>query len=204
MRALSFLLVITLFGCGGKTDDDALGGSGVPSAPEDRPSDGPSQAPPVGPSRPPSAREHDPRLVGLWLVAQPFHAAYEHTFYELDADGTLRTGSSEPPNCQGHLAKHCVTGSVANCRSDDGDHCESALTCVFGDSWYSQEGRLGIMGKCSDGTPRTIWIGFGKNVSGKGAFLESVDGSTDWSHDNFDWAFRRCEPGATEQTCSAR
>jgi hypothetical protein len=191
--------------CGGAVTDGAIPGD--PGGPSQ--SDGPAQVPPVkGPPPPVEAREHDPRFVGLWIVEQPYHALYESTFYRFDADGTLHTGSSDPSDCVGHLARHCVTGSVANCRPKrDEGHCTGTLTCVFGREWFSKNGMLGIVGNCSDLNPRTIWIHFGKDASlntvpgGSGGFLHSVEGSIEWSHDNWDWAFRKCPAGTTEATC---
>jgi hypothetical protein len=192
--------------CGGSTAD-IPGGPGRIDGPG---TDVPSQVPPITNTPPPEQREHDARFIGLWIVDQPFHAAYERTFYHFESDGRLVTGSSFPTNCASHLTEHCVTGTVANCQKSpgSGQPCTSTITCVFGDEWFSKNGMLGIVGKCSDLSPRTIWIHFGKDASlntqpggANGAVLHSVNGDTNWSHDNWEWAFRKCPTGTTEATC---
>ena len=67
------------------------------------------------PPTPGEPREHDERFVGLWAVTQPYHALYEQTLYWFHGDGRLEVGPSIPSDCSGHLSRHCVTGSVANC-----------------------------------------------------------------------------------------
>ena len=59
-----------------------------------------------------------------------------------------------------------------------------------------------IAGKCSDDRARDIVIELNADPSsntefgGAGGRLISVDGATDWSHDNFDWVFRKCSGDA--------
>ena len=154
--------------------------------------------PPTGPG--PVEREHDPRFHGWWIVEQPFHAAYESTLYEFRPDGELRLGASLPPNCTGHLEANCVTGTVANCTpAPPNDRCESELVCVFGDQWWSKSSRhLVILGECTDGRAREIEIELAADASsntefgGAGGTLLVVDGETGWSHNNWEWAFRKC------------
>ena len=158
--------------------------------------------PGAGEPPPYEEREHDPRFVGWWIVEQPTHALYEATHYELRADGELVVGATIPDDCSGHLARHCVTGSVANCvpRGTE-SRCESELTCVFGREWWSLDAnRLVILGACSDERARQIVIEMNSDASsnasgGAGARLISVDGEQAWSHDNWDWAFRKCPAG---------
>lgn len=164
------------------------------------------QAPPPPPI---DERAHNERFIGLWVVEQPTHALYEATYYDFMADGTLITGSSIPGDCSGHLSRHCVTGSVANCVPDPATGwCESDLTCVFGDTWYSLDSStLIIIGACSDDRPREILFAFSEDPSldtewgGAGAALVSVGSETSWTHDNWPWAFRRCPAGTDESTC---
>jgi hypothetical protein len=151
--------------------------------------------------------EHAERFVGLWAVTQPYHAAYEQTLYWFHADGTVDTGPSQPEDCSGHLARHCVTGSVANCVPATGQNtCQAELTCVFGSEWYSLgTNRLVIVGACSDGVPRPIELAFNPDVStnaggGANATLVSVAGDANWTHDNWDWVFVKC-PDGVESTC---
>lgn len=151
-------------------------------------------------------RAHDPRFHGWWVVEQPTHALYEATYYELRADGTLVTGASTPADCGGHLARHCVTGSVARCVPEaPATRCEAELTCVFGDSWSSLDAaHLVIAGACSDGRARDIVIAMNPDPSsnaewgGAGGELVSVDGEPGWSHDNWAWAFRKCASGSPD------
>lgn len=158
----------------------------------------------------PEEREHDPRFIGWWIVEQPTHALYEATYYDFRSDGALVVGSSIPDDCSGHLARHCVTGSVANCiPRETGTSCQSELTCVFGDEWWSLDAnRLVILGSCSDGRARQILIEMNSDASsnsswgGAGGRLISVDGERDWTHDNWDWAFRSCPTGPTSCTPS--
>ncbi len=154
--------------------------------------------------------EHDARFTGLWAVEQPFHALYEVTHYDFQADGTLVTLASWPGDCSGHLSQHCVTGSVANCVPDQNTwRCESGLTCLFGDRWHSLDHQtLVIEGECSDGVVRDIVLGFSPDASGNAAYgaeavLETVDGDDAWSHDNWDWAFRKCAIDQDELACTS-
>ena len=144
-------------------------------------------------SNPPAAtepqRDHDPRFHGWWVVEQPFHAAYEATLYDFRADGELVQGASVPPDCTGHLEARCVTGTVA----------KAELACAFGDTWWSKSSRhLVILGDCSDGKPREIELELAADASsntgfgGAGGTLLVVDGELGWSHDNWEWAFRKC------------
>ena len=141
------------------------------------------------PNDPPATREHDERFIGVWAVEQPLHALYEVTYYAFDADGSLHDLASEPANCSGHLSKHCVTGSVAS----------GETSCVFGDEWFSRgSSKLVVVGACSDQVDREIVIEMAADASsntgfgGAGGTLISVGGEAGWTHDNFDWAFRRC------------
>ncbi len=143
--------------------------------------------------------QNDARFVGLWAVEQPFHAAYEVTYYDFQADGTLVVGSSWPSDCSGHLENHCVTGSVANCVPEpDTMWCETERTCVFGESWRSEDDQtLVIEGQCSDGVARDIVLEFNSDSSqnasfGAGATLLTVDGESGWAHNSWEWAFRKC------------
>ena len=158
---------------------------------------------------PPEEREHHARFIGLWAVEQPTHAAYEVTYYQLAADGTLVTGVSDPADCLGHLSEHCVTGSVARCLPEaPSDRCSAELTCVFGDEWWSRGAdTLVIRGDCSDAIPRDITIQLAADASantewgGAGGTLVSVGGEAAWSHDNWPWAFRKCPPGTDPTRC---
>jgi hypothetical protein len=145
----------------------------------------------------------------LWAVTQPYHALYEQTHYTFRGDGALVTGASVPSDCSGHLSEHCVTGSVANCVPAPGEgRCAATLSCVFGTSWHSVDSAtLVIAGDCSDGTARPITIAFNPDSSGNAGFgadatLVNVAGDTNWSHDNWDWAFQKCDDGV-EATCPA-
>lgn len=150
--------------------------------------------------------QHDARFVGLWAVEQPFHAAYEVTYYDFQADGTLVVGDSYPSNCLGHLDPTCVTGSVANCVSEPTTMwCETDLTCVFGERWRSEDSQtLVIEGLCSDDVVRDIVLELDRDSSQNSEFamepttLLSVGGQTDWSHNNWDWAFRKCQDDGSE------
>jgi hypothetical protein len=152
--------------------------------------------------------EHHARFVGLWAVTQPYHALYEQTHYWFNADGSLLTGASEPADCSGHLSEHCVTGSVANCvpPAPGQGSCTGSISCVFGDAWGSvDDATLVIAGDCSDGVSRPITLAFNPDSSmnagfGANATIVSVDGNANWSHDNWDWAFQKCEDGV-EATC---
>ena len=158
--------------------------------------------PPIAPGSAPDAavtpREHDPRFHGWWVVEQPFHAAYEETYYDFAPSGALTVGPSFPDNCSGHLSEHCVTGSVA----------KAPLSCVFGSSWYSLDAsHVVIAGDCSDQVPRDIVIELAADPSsntsfgGAGGTLLTVGGEAGWSHDNWDWAFRKCPSGTTPASC---
>jgi hypothetical protein len=154
--------------------------------------------------------DHDARFIGLWAVEQPHHALYEVTYYRLRRDGSMRALASEPSNCTGHLRRHCVTGSVARCvHGPEMDPCTSDTTCVFGDEWHSRgSSTLVIAGACSDQVARDIVIEVAADASsnasfgGAGGTLVSVGDATDWSHDNFEWAFRKCLPGSDLASCS--
>lgn len=142
-------------------------------------------------------------------MAQPWHARFEITFYDFHADGTLVTGSSDPPDCTGALQQHCVTGSVANCVPNDPRACEGALSCVFGEEWHSLGADvLAIVGACSDGTPREIRLAFDHDPALDSDKTEprnipvlSVDGDPNWSHDNFEWLFYKCPAGTDATRC---
>lgn len=152
-----------------------------------------------GPSDPPAEpREHDLRFVGLWAVEQPFHAAYEITYYDFGSDGALHPVVSDPADCLGHLSEHCVTGSVAR----------GETSCVFGSEWFSRgSSKLVIIGDCSDDVAREIEIEMAADASsnsswgGAGGTLVSVGGASGWIHDNWDWAFRKCPAGTDPTTC---
>jgi hypothetical protein len=164
---------------------------------------------PADPPDQPDPREHHARMVGLWAVEQPFHAAYEITYYDLAADGALTTGPSDPADCTGHLARHCVTGSVANCEpAETGGWCEGTVTCVFGDAWWSRgPSTLVIAGDCSDGAAREIVIALSEDSTGNSSFggaggtLMTVGGEAGWSHDNWAWSFRKCPAGTGVANC---
>ncbi|MBA3453390.1 MAG: hypothetical protein H0T42_09895 [Deltaproteobacteria bacterium] len=167
---------------------------------------GPADPPPIDP---PVPREHDARFVGLWAVEQPLHALYEVTYYAFGSDGTLHAVVSDPADCGGHLREHCVTGSVANCvPTEPQSRCTGAITCVFGGEWFSRgSSTLVIVGDCSDDTAREIVIEMAADASsntgwgGAGGTLTSVGGSDGWSHDNWDWSFRKCRAGSVPTTC---
>lgn len=152
---------------------------------------------------PQPSREHDARFVGLWAVEQPSHALYEVTYYDLRADGAIAIGPSDPADCQGHLGQHCVTGSVAACvPTPEQGRCQAELTCVFGATWWSRgSDTLVIAGDCSDAAPREIVLRFAADATGNssagggGATLLTVGGDANWSHDNWDWVFRKCPSG---------
>ena len=125
------------------------------------------------------------------------------------AYGALITGVSEPADCTGHLSEHCVTGSVARCVPEAPSYrCDADLTCVFGDAWWSRGAdTLVILGDCSDALPREIEIRLAADSSsntqwgGAGGTLVSVGGDVAWSHDNWEWAFRKCPPGTDPSSC---
>lgn len=160
----------------------------------------------------PPTREHHARFVGLWAVEQPSHALYEVTYYDLRADGAVVVGPSEPPDCSGHLDRHCVTGSVARCLPQEpGGRCIAEPSCTFGDTWWSLgASTLVIVGDCSDGTPREIVIELAADASGNagwggaGGTLVTVGGETGWSHDNWEWLFRKCPEGTGPADCVPR
>ncbi len=145
-------------------------------------------------TKPEKIAQYDDGFVGQWIVDQPSHALYESTLYRFQPDGTLQVGQAEPPNCEGHLAKHCVTGSVENCFSSTG-HCQSTLSCVFGEHWRSiDSNELIIVGKCSDGQERDIRLKFPTNASmGTKPEVVSVGEEINWSHNSWEWNFRKCE-----------
>lgn len=163
-------------------------------------------APPIEPPIVPT-EEHDPRFVGFWAVEQPFHALYEVTYYRFGGDGSLAALASVPADCSGHLSEHCVTGSVRDCVPDpQTGSCTGATSCVFGDAWSSRgSSTLVVVGACSDAVAREIVIELSADPSsntsfgGAGGTLVSVGGSPTWSHDNFDWAFRKCESSDLER-----
>jgi hypothetical protein len=156
-----------------------------------------------------TATEHDPRFIGLWAVEQPLHALYEVTYYRLAADGVVTIGPSEPPDCSGHLSRHCVTGSVARCTPvPPQESCIGTPTCVFGDRWYSLNDRVLVFaGVCSDNLARDLVIGLAADPThdtdrgGAGGTLLTVGGETGWSHDNWTWSFRKCPAGTTPANC---
>lgn len=153
--------------------------------------------------------EHHARFVGLWALEQPEHALYEVTYYALAADGAVTIGPSEPADCSGHLARHCVTGSVARCTPEaPGETCAGAPTCVIGDRWHSAGDHVVVFaGVCSDGVARDLAIELAADAShdtawgGAGGTLLTVGGEPGWSHDNWTWAFRKCPTGTTPATC---
>jgi len=152
-------------------------------------------------------RTYDPRFVGLWAVTQPYHALYEQTLYTFHQGGQLEVGASIPSDCTGHLSRHCVTGSVANCKpAAPGESCTSTLTCVFGGEWYSHsDTSLVIVGACSDSVERSLAFTLSADSSNNAGFgadatLVSVDGDANWTHDNWDWAFQKC-PDGDPDTC---
>jgi hypothetical protein len=165
-----------------------------------------TSAPPVEEEteQPSPAAQHDARFVGVWAVEQPYHAAYEVTYYDFQADGTLVVGSSWPENCTGHLEAHCVTRSVANCVPEPNTMgCEAARTCVFDDRWHSNDDQtLVIKGQCSDGVARDIILEFNvdssQNASATAVSLLTVDGDVEWAHNNWEWSFRKCLDDASE------
>ena len=153
-------------------------------------------------------REHDERFVSLWAVTQPYHALYEQTLYRLHADGQLVTGASQPGDCSGQLSEHCVTGSIANCVPAPGEGpCTAAISCVFGDTWGSiGNSTLVIASTCSDAIARPLTLTFNPDSSmnagfGANATIVDVAGDANWSHDNWDWAFRKCRAGTDPSTC---
>jgi hypothetical protein len=202
MRYLFAWVVVggMIAGCGGTTRDDAAVSPPAVSPPAASP---PEASPPA--ASPPAAdvRPHDARFVGVWLVEQPTHALYEATQYRFEPDGALVAVASTPGECKAHLARHCVTGSVANCVSPD--RCEGTVSCVFGDTWSSDgAATLVITGKCSDGQARPIRIAFRADATsnatgGADAKLVSVGGEPNWSHDNWPWVFRKC--AADDTSC---
>ena len=155
------------------------------------------------------AGAHAARFVGLWAVEQPNHALYEVTYYRLADTGAVTIGPSDPPDCGTHLERHCVTGSVARCTpAPPQDSCLGTPTCVFGDRWSSQGDRtLVIAGVCSDQVARDVVIQLPADAShaaqwgGAGATVLTVGGEPGWAHDNWSWAFRKCPPGTSAQTC---
>lgn len=185
MRTAVALALVTSAACSGGADGD------------------PIDAAPAG---------HDPRFIGLWAVEQPTHALYEVTYYRFDATGALTAVASDPADCSGHLAQHCVTGSVANCVPAPPDlRCDGTVTCVFGDTWSSLDARtLVIAGVCSDAAAREIVIALAADASadeqwgGAEATVRTVGGDPAWSHDNWPWAFRRCPAGTGPTDCVPR
>lgn len=151
------------------------------------------------------AAQHSARFVGLWAVEQPYHAAYEVTRYDFQATGALVVLDSWPDGCSGHLSEHCVTGSVSDCVAEpDNVWCEAERTCVFGDRWHSEDDQtLVIEGQCTDGISRDIVLHFGNDPSqnaesGADVTLLTVDGQTGWSHNGWEWAFRKCQDDGSE------
>lgn len=147
------------------------------------------------------------RFVGLWVVDQPFHALYEATVYRFEEDGRLGVVDT---SCGGHLERHGVTGSVARCVPTPSEGwCEAEPTCLFGAAWQSSgASTLIVAGECSDGRPREIRLAFDDDptdddrAGGARVTLESVGGERGWSHDNFEWAFRRCPAGTDAAACA--
>ena len=188
MRWTLGALMLVSVGCGG-------GGPGAPDVDAAPPLDGPGA--------------HHARFVGTWAVEQPFHAAYEVTYYALAADGAVTVGPSDPAGCLGHLERHCVTGSVARCTAaDPGAPCLGPPSCVFGARWYSLDERtLAIAGVCSDQVARDLVVELAADPAtdtawgGAGGTLVTVGGEAGWAHDGWDWAFRKCPAGTTPATC---
>lgn len=196
VRASLTAALFALADCGGGGDSPPpLDGAATP--PDAADGDG---GPPV---------QHLARFVGLWAVEQPTHALYEVTYYRLDVDGAVTIGPSDPADCSGHLARHCVTGSVARCvPSPPESSCQGTPTCVFGDRWHSRGDRVVIFdGVCDDHVAREIAIEVAADPShdaewgGAGGTLLTVGGDPAWAHDSWPWAFRKCPAGTTPATC---
>ncbi|MEZ4403217.1 MAG: hypothetical protein R3B06_24545 [Kofleriaceae bacterium] len=66
---------------------------------------------------------------------------------------------------------------------------------------------LVIDGVCSDGVAREVEIGLAADSSsdadwsGAGGTLLTVGGEEGWSHDNWEWSFRKCRPGTGPSDC---
>ena len=151
------------------------------------------------------AVQHDARFVGLWAVEQPFHAAFEVTYYDFQADGTLVTEGSLPENCAGHLRVHCVTGTVSDCVVDPTmTWCEPETTCIFGERWHTNDDQtLVIEGECTDDVTRNIVLQFNGDSSQNSQFgitpnLLTVGAQTGWAHNGWEWAFRKCPEDGTD------
>lgn len=129
--------------------------------------------------------ERDLRFVGVWMVEQPYHAAYEGSVYDFLSDGTLRISETFTVD---DLGEDYVTGAVTD--------PQSGIRCVFAHRWYSTDAStLVIDGNCTDGKYREIALGFADEHSGTDSdvVVVSVGGEDGWSHDDWRWRWRRCD-----------
>lgn len=141
----------------------------------------------VTPSVPPSASapsvpqavvptEPPPSVVGVLLLDQPGHGAYEATEYSFFPGGQLG-------------AWRLRGGQEVGAVSHDG------VTCTFGDRWAARDGgAVAIDGDCSDGQDREILLSFGDtSASGSGEIsVISVAGQPGWTHEGWPWRALRC------------
>lgn len=154
----------------------------------------PTYEPPVTPSDPLPEDPQPSLFSGRWVVSQPAHAGYEATLYHFQEDGTLveeqsiQQGSGRVP-----------TGRVAECLEQRENQCvEWGTECVFHQKWRSEEQSLFVYSECSDGESKEVRLDF-EDLTQDFLFPEvSVDGQTNWEHNDFQWAWTRCD---TAQDC---
>jgi hypothetical protein len=131
------------------------------------------------------------RFVGTWMVEHPYHATYEGSVYGFEPDGSLLANETFTID---DLGDEYVTGSV-------GDP-QSGIRCSFAHRWYStDDATLVIDGNCSDGKYREIMLGFADdptaNTIDADVVVVSVGGEDGWSHEDWQWRWRRCESVAS-------
>ncbi len=128
-------------------------------------------------------------FVGGWLIDQPFHAAYEASYYRFEADGRITVVASSPADCLGHLERFCETGHVS---PPDG-----SILCRFGGGTWEEVNplELAITNTCDDGVERTVLLDFTTfdGEAGGAPDIVEVDGRKGWRHTSWEWFFRRCE-----------
>jgi hypothetical protein len=144
-----------------------------------------------------NAVQWDDRFVGLWMVDQPTHGAYEVTFYTFEEGGQLLQTDFQ----DGWGGRFGETGSVAKAETFD-------PACTFGDEWHSAGANaLVIQGDCTDEVEREIVLELDSDPSNNSEMggvtikIVSVGGESDWIHADWPWMFRKCEAEQTEGEC---
>lgn len=131
-----------------------------------------------------AAGQFDSHFIGTWLVEQPYHALYEATLYQFNADGSLEILNRFPAGFQ--------TGSI--CSSTNGP------VCYFGDQWSSRgSDTLVIKTACSDSVQRFVTLTFPTQTNCSNPQIWcgeplsiSVQNDTSWHHYGFQWRWIKC------------